>query len=225
MRRLIHSRLRRLKNGDLTGVVPSFVKTWFFVRRNRRKRIRNLEIGPGQQRMSGFETLNVVDDTNVDYIWDAAKRLPFPDETFDLVYASHILEHIPWYLSEQVLSEWNRVLKYNGQLEVWVPNGLRICTAWVAAETGESTDYLGDGWFRFNERRDPCLWASGRIFTYGDGKGTINDPNWHRALFSPRFLQELLKETGFSEVVAMAPDEVRGVDHGWINMGFRARKV
>lgn len=42
-----------------------------------------------------------------------------------LLYASHVLEHIPWYKTEEVLREWVRVLKPGGVLEVWVPDRLK----------------------------------------------------------------------------------------------------
>ena len=63
----------------------------------------------------------------MDYVYDAGKPLPFEDNTFDLVYASHVLEHIPWYKVEEVVKEWVRILKPGGVLEVWVPDGLKIC--------------------------------------------------------------------------------------------------
>ena len=81
-----------------------------------------------------------------------------------------------------------------------------------------------DGWYRFNEDRDPCVWAAGRIFTYGDGEGTLGDPNLHLALFSPRYLGKCLVNAGFRDVVEQDRTKVRGYDHGWINLGFRAIK-
>ncbi|MCK4821504.1 hypothetical protein KA005_37405, partial [bacterium] len=70
------------------------------LRKNSRKTQRYLEIGPGNEMMPGFETLNIVGGPNVDYVFDAAKPLAFGDNTFDLIYASHMLEHIPWYKTE-----------------------------------------------------------------------------------------------------------------------------
>lgn len=83
-----------------------FLKNKINVRKNKGRRQRYLEIGSGGGRIEGFETVDVVGGPNVDYVYDASKSLPFNDNTFDLIYSSHVLEHIPWYLTEQVLKEW-----------------------------------------------------------------------------------------------------------------------
>ena len=155
---------------------------------------------------------------------DAAGPLPFPSNTFELIYASHVLEHVPWTHTQQTLPEWVRILQPGGRLEVWVPDGLKISKAFVDAELHGNQDYRDDGWFRFNESQDPCTWAAGRLFTYGDGQGNANHPNWHRALFSPRKLTELFTEAGLIDVRELDRAEVRGADHGWINLGMTGVK-
>jgi SAM-dependent methyltransferase len=185
-----------------------------------RKKERRLEIGPGPERIPGFETLNVVGGANVDYVWNAGKWLPFRRNTFDVIYASHVLEHIPWYKTAEVLAGWVRTLKPGGRIEIWVPNGVKICQAFVDAETRRATDFHRDGWYRYNEEMDPCVWASGRIFSYGDGTGRRNHPNWHLALFSYRYLEHALKWAGCSRVERLDRSRVRGHDHGWINLGI-----
>lgn len=168
--------------------------------RNANKHSRCLEIGPGIQRIEGFETLDCRPHWDIDYISDAGKRLPFASNSFNIIYASHILEHIPWYLTEKALTEWVRVLKPDGVLEIWVPDGLKICRVFVDYETTGEDRTLEDGWYRFNPEKDPCKWASGRTFTYGDGTGRTDGPNWHRALFSSRYLKQLFDEVGLTDV-------------------------
>lgn len=200
------------------------VKTKYNLLVNSRKTDRRLEIGPGAKSIPGFETLNIIGGSNVDYVADASINLPFDSESFELIYASHILEHIPWYLSGTALQEWARVLKPGGKLELWVPDGLKICQAFVEAENGKSAAFMEDGWFYENPDKDACLWASGRIFTYGDGSRNICHPNWHRAILTERLLKRLLKDAGFENVRTLPSSAVRGADHGWINLGICATK-
>ena len=193
--------------------------------KNAKKPQRFLEIGPGSQRLPGFETLDIVGGPNVDYVWDASKRLPFKDNTFDLIYASHVLEHIPWYKTEEVLKEWVRVLKPGGILEIWVPDGLKICKALVDYELSGTKEAMErDGWYKFNPEKNFYLWVNGRLFTYGNGTGNPCHPNWHRALFTAKYLKECLERAGLVDVRELDRSEVRGYDHGWINLGIRGRK-
>jgi glycosyltransferase involved in cell wall biosynthesis len=95
--------------------------------------------------------------------------------------------------------------------------------AFVEAEENGSQDFHNDRWWRFNPERDACKWASGRAFSYGDGSGRSH-PNWHMALFSPRYLRRLLEDAGLTGVREMDRSEVRGHDHGWINLGVSGTK-
>lgn len=193
--------------------------------RNRGKAVRWLEIGPGSKRIPGFETLNIIGGPQVDYVANAVSKLPFPDRTFDVIYASHIIEHIPWYQLESAISEWARKLKPGGLLEIWTPDGLKIAKAFVDAEERGTQSFTADGWWRFNDSRDPCVWYSGRLFSYGDGTGKPNHYNWHRSTFSARFLSSLLERAGLRDIRRMEPDEVRGFDHGWINLGIQGKSL
>lgn len=198
---------------------------WNNNRYARRSSARRLEIGPGWSRLEGFETLNITWSRHTDYVCDASRRLPFNSNTFELIYASHILEHLPWYNVGCVLKEWHRVLRPGGTLEVWVPNGLEICRAFVMAEEGQLDPLDLDSWCKFNEQRDAARWANGRIFSYGDGLGTYGHPNWHLSIFSERYLRQCFAETGFVCHRTLTAGEVRGYDHGWINLGVSGRKL
>jgi SAM-dependent methyltransferase len=57
---------------------------------------------------------------DVDYPGYDGKKLPFPDESQDAIYASHCLEHIKDYRG--VLREWFRVTKIGGYLVIIVPH-------------------------------------------------------------------------------------------------------
>lgn len=201
-----------------------FIVTPLKLSKNKKKSERLLEIGPGPKRVPGFETINVVWGRDVDYIGDASKKMPFASSSFDLVYASHVLEHISWYRVPDVIKEWVRILKPGGSIEIWVPNGLLIAQTFINAELNIKNEIDKDGWYKFNEDHDPCVWVNGRIFSYGDGTGRKNDPNWHMTVFSPRYLRSLLANSGLNNIVEMNRSEVRGHDHGWINLGMKGYK-
>ena len=209
------------------GVIVKFkdrYKTTRNIRRNSKKTVRALEIGPGVSRLNSFETLNIIDGKEVDYITDISQKLPFADNTFDLIYASHVIEHVPWFLQKQLFIELHRVIKPGGSLEIWVPDFgkiLEVANAYI--QKGENnTDK--DGWYRFNDDKDVLTWVNGRIFTYGDGTANPMSFNWHRCVFTFGYLKQLLSNAGFVTIEAMEHNEIRGVDHGWINLGIKATK-
>lgn len=198
-----------------------FVKTPLKLKANDKKSERWLEIGPGNKRITGFETLNVVWDRHVDYVVDASGKLPFSDSTFDLVYASHVLEHIPWYQVQDVLTEWVRLLKPGGRIEIWVPDAYKICKLLVDIENEIYRPEWHDGWRPFNEEDDPYKWVSGRLL-YGAKK---EYPSWHLSLITPKYIKYLFETSGLIENRYLNKSEYRGyVDHGWINLGMTGTK-
>lgn len=186
---------------------------------NSNKENRMLEMGPGGERINGFETLNITPGRAVDYVVDAAKKLPFHNNVFKVVYASHILEHIPWYQTSDVLKEWIRILVPGGRLEVCVPDGLKICKTLVEYEELGVDNSSLDGLYRFNEEKELCKWASSRLLAYANVKGKNEHVNWHKAIFTPRYMIKLLTDEGLTNVRLMYSSEVRGHNHGWINLG------
>src|SRR5689334_24183820 len=67
-----------------------------------------------------------------------ALALPYPDETFDCVIASEILEHIPD--DDSAIAELTRVLKTGGNLAVSVPRWLPERLCWLLSEEYHSNE-------------------------------------------------------------------------------------
>ncbi|MGE3376462.1 MAG: methyltransferase domain-containing protein [Vicinamibacteria bacterium] len=174
---------------------------------------RKLEIGAVRAGPvgAGFETLDALAGADHRARW-GEEPLPFPDEVFGEVYASHVLEHVPWFLSVAALREAHRVLAPGGLLEVWVPDLRAIVDSYLAGR-------CGDGWRKHNPDGDPLLWLNGRLFTYGPG-----DENWHRAAFDAEHLTACLTRAGFARV-EVTRRRTRGVSHGPIDLGALAWKA
>ena len=81
---------------------------------------RGLDIGCGPRKRSGFIGADLVPVAGVDVICDLANgKWPFADNTFDVVNASHVFEHIADL--DFVLSETARVIKHGAKLQVSLP--------------------------------------------------------------------------------------------------------
>jgi predicted SAM-dependent methyltransferase len=83
--------------------------------------IKYLHIGCGTNILpKPFVNLDIRKSKGVDYI-SLAYPLKFKKNSFDMVYASHVLEHFKKKETLKVLKEWVRVLKPNGILRISVP--------------------------------------------------------------------------------------------------------
>lgn len=79
----------------------------------------NLNLGSGDDFKYGKDWINLDLTKPCSVIADVTKPLPFKKESLDMVWASHILEHVPDLCSLQI--ELARILKRKGELNVIVP--------------------------------------------------------------------------------------------------------
>ncbi len=82
-----------------------------------------LDIGSGEAPIEGFVHVDVRPLPHVEIVIDLLKKpLPFGDGEVDMIYSSHFLEHIPFREIDRILSDWVRVLKNGGTIEIHVPD-------------------------------------------------------------------------------------------------------
>lgn len=65
--------------------------------------------------------VDIREDCNPDYRCDV-RSLPFASDYFDIVFSSHVLEHFPRADWEDVLKEWVRILRPDGEIRLVLPN-------------------------------------------------------------------------------------------------------
>lgn len=165
---------------------------------------RILEIGPGDF-PAPFAT-DMLDWPTFDW---GVTAIPFPHATFDEVYASHVLEHVPWFRTVEALRDANNVIVPGGMIEIWVPDFEYIIACYQQKK-------CGDRWRKHNPNDDYMAWVNGRIFTYGP------EPNWHRAVFDADHLKSCLEQSGFVDI-RFANRRTRH-DHGPMEVGMKGRK-
>ncbi len=80
-----------------------------------------IEIGSGSKKgTNGWLTIDVA--AGVDILWDLRNGIPFPDNSVDHIYSSHMFEHLPYKHVVGVMKECMRVLKKGGMFNIVVPN-------------------------------------------------------------------------------------------------------
>jgi predicted SAM-dependent methyltransferase len=131
----------------------------------------------------GYECINMdnrVDLPDVDLIADV-RDISFPDNTFDYVLASDLIEHFTIKETKNLLLEWKRVLKPDGVLEIRTPNLEFLAKYYVEG--------IGDG-----AHPHPADFFSYHVF---GGQGYPG--NFHYVLFDRGWLSLICKECGLNE--------------------------
>lgn len=133
-----------------------------------------LNLGCSDTPLRGYLNADARVECNPDIVTNA-NQLPFPDNTFDLIRASHILEHFHPHQTEDVLREWLRVLKPGGYLVVCVPHHTRL--SWRSILSPHNL---------------PFPWVSG-LFALD-----LPPEFRHQNVFTPHSLKRILQHVGFT---------------------------
>jgi predicted SAM-dependent methyltransferase len=82
-----------------------------------------LNIGCWRNGKAGWVNIDIVENSNVNLVWDCRKKLPFENGTVKMIFAEHFLEHLD-YREEALpfLCETRRVLAEKGVLRIIVPD-------------------------------------------------------------------------------------------------------
>lgn len=87
---------------------------------------RKLHIGAGRVHLPNFINVDLFDSYQADLYCDLT-RLPYDPGTFDLIYASHVLEHVHRRMITSTLHHWGSLLTKGGILRLAVPDFAAVC--------------------------------------------------------------------------------------------------
>ena len=81
---------------------------------------RVLHIGPGKKALAGATTIDILDLPGIDVVHNLDNTpWPFADNTFDLIFAHNVFEHLDDQIA--IMKEMKRILKPKGSIVVTVP--------------------------------------------------------------------------------------------------------
>jgi SAM-dependent methyltransferase len=164
--------------------------------------------------------LRLINQANLDFIAfcrghaigyaDACRPLPHATGSVDVIYTSHMLEHLFREDAETFLRECHRVLRPGGVLRLAVPD--------LALDVKE---YLEHG--------DADLFLAGLEFDLAKPRGLVGrlrhalvGGRGHRYLYDRRSLAAFVVECGFVDVNVVLPGTTRIKDHGKLDLWERA---
>ena len=141
---------------------------------------RKLHIG-GVQPAAGWEIFNAVSGPHVDHVGNAKDLSRFKDNTFQVIYASHVLEHFDYKTELEIaLQEWKRVLIPKGLLYVSVPDLDSL--AWLLLQKDKLCT-------------DERFFVMRMIFG-----GHMDQHDYHHVGLNGEFLTAYLKKAGFHNI-------------------------
>ena len=85
-----------------------------------------VNLGCGNNSGPEFINVDVLSLPNIHHVHDITKLEMFATESVDLIYASHVVEHLPPEKFISTIKEWRRVLKIGGRLRISVPDFDRL---------------------------------------------------------------------------------------------------
>lgn len=134
-----------------------------------------LHIGCGNKYIDGFIHIDIRKLPHVDHVAPADKLDMFEDNSVDLIYSSHLLEHLRAEELERTFKEWYRVLKAGGVLRIAVPDFEKVAEMYLKTKDLKLVKGLLMG------RQD-----------YPE--------NTHYSVFDFSYLSEVLKRFGFKNI-------------------------
>ena len=146
---------------------------------------RKLNLGSGDSYLDGYVNVDILPERNPDIV-APVDRLDFAsDEEYDLVRASHILEHFTYEEGGAVVAEWRRVLKQGGYLVLCCPDYIRL--GWRTILCPNGLDPVAS--------KDPD-----RALSWINGLYALDLPPEyrHKVVFNHRSLSNLLSHNGMS---------------------------
>lgn len=143
-------------------------------------------------------------------LYGSALRLPVPDNAADVVYASHVFEHLDGDEAQRFLHEAYRVLIPGGILRLVVPDLGKLVEEYVA--TGDADQFIERT--RLARKRPKSLAAKLRWLLVGDRA--------HLWMYDGRSLALALTRAGFRNVEVLAAGRTKIADPGPLNLYERA---
>jgi SAM-dependent methyltransferase len=143
---------------------------------------------------------------------DAAVRIPCADDSVEVVYSSHMIEHLDRGRAHAFLAEARRVLRPGGLIRLAAPDLWLLARDYSA--TGDADEFVAG-------TRMCAAPPAGLVPRL---RSELVGPRQHLWMYDGRSLSKLVREAGFCDVSVMAPGRTNIADPGSLDLEERAEE-
>lgn len=154
--------------------------------------IKKLQIGAQGSPMQGWLNVDILPKTNDTAYLDATKTFPINNDTFDYIFAEHMIEHITFDEAQLMLKECFRVLKKDGVIRIATPNLDNIAKLIEQPNKPEHQEYIKyyvENFYGKDYPNLPALQINKIFYAFH-----------HRFIHNFNSLKYILEKAGFSKV-------------------------
>jgi SAM-dependent methyltransferase len=189
---LLHQRYKDIVFWGISkATVPNYLLRRYLLG-PRRNGAAHLHLGCGSKYLSGFLNIDGNLFNKIDLWLDVRNGLPFPSNSVDSIYSTHMFEHFYPDELQRLLQECLRVLKPGAGVRLIVPS----LESAIAAYTERRIE-----WFDPFPQHLDSLGGRFSNFVFCDGQ--------HRTAFDFSYLSEVLRAAGFRDVEKSAEGKSR----------------
>ena len=143
-------------------------------------------------------------------VYGSATKLPFKNNSMDLVYSSHMVEHLYEEDFLKFLSESDRVLKPNGVFRMVIPDLSLYVKKYL--ETGDADEFCK--MIHMSDRNKPSFSEKIALLLFGNRK--------HKWMYDGQSMKNYIeKHSNFTNVTILPPGETTIKDDPKINLRER----
>jgi predicted SAM-dependent methyltransferase len=143
--------------------------------------------------MDGWVNVDV-EGAAADFLVDITRPLRLPDDYFDALYGSEVIEHIDLNQGRRFLAEAYRVLKPGGVIRLTTPDAPEICRVYLGTNPCVGVDDFRNGWLE--GEFSPEIWVNSQFNGYG-----------HKHVYSFESLAQELGHAGFTQIRRCSPQQ------------------
>jgi predicted SAM-dependent methyltransferase len=143
-----------------------------------------IHLGCGELNDNRFINVDARPFPHVHYVQKINSMKNFPSNYADLIYASHLLEHVSHRKTSNILKQWHRILKKGGILRLSVPDFDKIINIYLSEHKN------------IKSIQGPLMGGQGYKF------------NQHKAVFNKDYLKQKLLAVGFKKIRYWNPNKI-----------------